>query len=79
MIIIIIIEGLSLLQEVHDDEYYYGILDFPSPHTEPYEVMKMRFVHVIFFLIVTDVTSLYQTLRFIGLDQTMNHLCKTNR
>ena len=23
--------------------------------------------------------SLYQTLRFLGLDQTMNHLCKTNR
>ena len=25
---------------------------------------------------VTDVTSLYQTWRFLGLDQTMNQLCK---
>ena len=31
------------------------------------------------FFLVTDVTSLYQTLRFLGLDQTMIHLCKTNR
>ena len=34
---------------------------------------------VIFLGGVTDVTSLYQTLRFLGLDQTMSHLCKTNR
>ena len=33
-------------------------------------------VIIIYIFLVTDVTSLYQTL---GLDQTMNHLCKTNR
>ena len=30
-----------------------------------------------FFFLVTYVTSLYQTLRFLGLDQTKNHLDKT--
>ena len=33
---------------------------------------------LLFFAGVTDVTSLYQTWRFLGLDQTMN-LCKTKR
>ena len=39
---------------------------------------KKKSNSLIYFL-VTDVTSLYQTLRFLGLDQTMIHLCKTNR
>ena len=36
-------------------------------------------IQLLLLFLVTYVTSLYQTLRFLGLDQTMNHLCKTNR
>ena len=41
---------------------------------------SMRVICSIFFRGgVTDVKSLYQTLRFLGLGQTKSHLCNTKR